>query len=393
MAPAQDWGFYAHRLINRMAVFTLPPEMMMLYKPNIDYLAEHAVDPDKRRYATPFEAVRHYIDLERWGTYPFPDLPRDWTDALMQHTALAWVESQGDTTFLEGWAMDWWRADTCHLVINGGTHPVCSSDFGNVFRKYVMPKYYDDPWRLDCDSVIAHLSLPPDLPCEDIWVMDSLSGHGVLPYHLVQTQRQLTRAFIGKNVPAILRLSADLGHYIGDAHVPLHTTENYNGQLTDQLGIHAFWESRIPELFAEEQYDFFVGKAKYIADPVSYYWDIVLTSHTYVDSVLHIEKRLSQTYPSDAQYCFEERLDLTVRTQCRAYAEAYHQALSGQVERRMRAAIRAIGSAWYTAWVDAGQPDFSYEEATLSTDQLDDPIPALTPGRKMGHQRKHESGR
>ena len=45
------WGFYAHQKINYYAVFLLPPEMMVLYKPNISFLSEHAVDPDKRRYA------------------------------------------------------------------------------------------------------------------------------------------------------------------------------------------------------------------------------------------------------------------------------------------------------------------------------------------------------
>src|SRR5215475_12691837 len=45
------WGFYMHKQINYHAVFLLPPEMLVLYKPNIDFLSEHAVDPDKRRYA------------------------------------------------------------------------------------------------------------------------------------------------------------------------------------------------------------------------------------------------------------------------------------------------------------------------------------------------------
>lgn len=31
--------------------------------------------------------------------------------------------------------------------------------------------------------------------------------------------------------------------------------------------------------------------------------------------------------------------------------------LSGMVERRMRASVLMIGSIWYSAWVDAGQPD------------------------------------
>ncbi len=64
-----------------------------------------------------------------------------------------------------------------------------------------------------------------------------------------------------------MRISAEFGHYIADACVPLHTTSNYNGQLTDQVGIHAFWESRIPELFAVEEFDMIVGTASYIDDP------------------------------------------------------------------------------------------------------------------------------
>jgi hypothetical protein len=60
---ASAWGFYSHMLINRMAVYLLPPEMMVLFKPNIEFLAEHAVDPDKRRYAVNGEAPRHYIAL------------------------------------------------------------------------------------------------------------------------------------------------------------------------------------------------------------------------------------------------------------------------------------------------------------------------------------------
>ncbi|MBC7948822.1 MAG: hypothetical protein H7Y42_13115 [Chitinophagaceae bacterium] len=48
--PCFSWGFFAHRKINYYAVFLLPPEMMVFYKPNVGFLEEHAVDPDKRRY-------------------------------------------------------------------------------------------------------------------------------------------------------------------------------------------------------------------------------------------------------------------------------------------------------------------------------------------------------
>src|SRR5690242_16771149 len=79
---------------------------------------------------------------------------------------------------------------------------------------------------------------------------DSLNAHGILPWNIQRVYLQLKDAFFIRNPDRILKLSADLGHYIADAHVPLHTTRNYNGQLTNQIGIHAFWESRLPELFS-----------------------------------------------------------------------------------------------------------------------------------------------
>ena len=47
------------------------------YKSNISFLTQHAIDPDKRRYAVEGEGPRHFIDLDTYGAYPFPNLPRD----------------------------------------------------------------------------------------------------------------------------------------------------------------------------------------------------------------------------------------------------------------------------------------------------------------------------
>ena len=81
-----------------------------------------------------------------------------------------------------------------------------------------------------------------------------------------QCCHRLTNAFKEKNQAKILKLSAEIGHYIADAHVPLHASSNHNGQFTDQKGIHGFWESRIPELLADKEWDFFIGKAEYIQE-------------------------------------------------------------------------------------------------------------------------------
>lgn len=353
-----DWGFFGHRRINRLAVFSLPSDLIGFYKNHIEFITEHAVDPDKRRYSTKHEAVRHYIDLDHWGEYPFEEVPRKWTNTIIKYTSLYSINAKGDTLLLHD--VKEIKIDEKEKQFIYGENTFDLELYKKFFLQHVLPQYYEEEWKLDC-SLVATLPHLKDLSkdCQSIIAVDEFSEYGILPYHLLKMQHQLYEAFKEKDLRKILRLSADFGHYLGDASVPLHTTENYNGYLTDQVGIHAFWESRIPELFADKEFDFFVGKAEYIDKPAEYYWNLVLKSHTYVDSLLAIEKRLSLNYEEDQQFCFEERLNRTIRTQCKAYAAAYNEALDGQVEARMREAIKVISSAWYTAWVDAGQPDLS----------------------------------
>lgn len=354
-----DWGFFGHRKINKMAIFTLPEEMLPLYKTKLDYLEEHAVDPDKRRYATPFEAIRHYIDLDQWGQLPLNDLPREWNGALALHSSFRVVTDNHDTL---DYPFQKFTVDTFLIQPSGIKLSVAS--YLRFFRKRILPQYFEENWTCPIDTINKDLGLSLHGK-SGVWT-DTLSAHGILPYYLPIALDKLTRAFVDRDERKILQYSAEIGHYIGDAHVPLHTTKNYNGQLTGQQGIHAFWESRLPELFADTQYDFLAGKATYIKDPVPYFWNIIFESHQLLPAVLEGEKRLSQSFPQDNQFCYDERLGQTVRIQCREYAKAYHDQMSGMVEDRMKAAIQAIGSAWYTAWVNAGQPDLAQLSSALS---------------------------
>lgn len=269
---AYCWGFYAHKEINHHAVFLLPPAMMIFYKPHIDFITEHAVDPDKRRYIIAAEGPRHYIDLNRYGTYPFDGLPREWEKA---------VEKYGE---------------------------------------------------------------------------DTITAHGIVPWWIHTMQERLTKSFREKNYPAILKLSAEIAHYIADAHVPLHAHSNYNGQQTGQHGIHAFWESRIPELLAATEFDYLIGKAQYINNPQQFMWQRVLESAAAADTVLSTEKMLTQQFPADKKFAFEERNGVVIRQYSSAFTIAYNRTLQGMVERRMRQSVFAIASFWYTAWINAGQP-------------------------------------
>ena len=281
------WGFFAHGKINYYAVFLLPPEMMALYKPNISFLEIHATDPDKRRYAVKEEGPRHYIDIDHYGMYPFPLLPRKWNDAIAK------------------------------------------------FSK------------------------------------DSILEHGIVPWHIQVMLHRLTDAFIKKDFVSIMKNSAEIGHYISDAHVPLHTSSNHNGQLTNQRGIHGFWESRVPELLAEKKFDFFIGKADYISDPAGFIWKRILESAKASDSVLFFERDLTNTFPQDKKYAFEERNGKVVKQYSSSFTLAFNKKLNGMIERRMRQSIYAIASFWYTAWINAGQPNLqSLSKKTFNSEEI-----------------------
>jgi hypothetical protein len=351
IAAKNDWGFFGHRKINRMAVFTLPQEVLSFYKKNITYIEAHSVDPDARRYASKHEAVRHYIDLDQWGIYPFDNVPRDFESCLSKYGLFAVVNKLDTTIYRMNIAQDSVYLMKDNNIVVGFK----KTRWRGFFKYYFLTQYYEDEKSIPVDSFEQSLNV--FLPGEKMIFIDSFSEHGILPFHLANHTDRLTKAFADRDVEAILRLSAELGHYIGDAHVPLHTTKNYNGQLTDQIGIHAFWESRLPELFADKEYDFFAGKATYISDIQSFAWKIVLESHILLPQVLEGEKELSRKYDSDKQFCYEERLGVTARNYCQEYARAYQDKLDKMVENRMSSSIQAIGSLWYTAWVNGGQPN------------------------------------
>lgn len=351
----EAWGFFGHRLINRTAVFTLPYELIPLYKSNLEFITEHAIDPDKRRYASPLEAVRHYIDLDLWGEYPYENIPRKFEEAL--------------TTFCSVHVINQITRDTVETYTDG---EIWEGFLDSTYRQQVIHEV-----RLKTFEVLdeGYLKLPKTwLPAQfqddhELIFTERFSAGGIIPFHLQIYQGRLTNAFREKDWPMVLRLSTEIGHYISDAHVPLHTTENYNGQLTGQDGIHAFWESRIPELFSDD-YDFFVGRASYIKDIPGFFWKTVLESNTHVAAVLGEEKALREKFAKDKQYCFEERGAVTTRLECEEYAAAYQDAMQGMVEDRMRKSISAVGSAWYTAWVDAGMPDVGGNTAGLAIDTI-----------------------
>jgi hypothetical protein len=346
------WGFHAHKIINRMAVFILPPEMMVFYKKNIDYLTEHATDPDKRRYAVSGEAIKHFMDIDYWGENRLSKMPKTWEDALATFIEIRAV-GPNDTLLIKSDTMLMHGTDS--ILINA--QAVFYGSFKDFIHQWIKPEFGTDGWSYPVDSFNEWLNLKIDtFRFNHILCEEHFTDHGINPYHIKIQYDRLANAFRRQDASSILHLSADLGHYIADTHVPLHATQNYNGQLTGQEGIHAFWETRIPELFADEIFDFFVGKASYIRDVEAFAWKTIIESNELSHIVLNTEAELQKTIPENRQYGYHERLNQTVRSQTEYYSKKYHEALGGMVEQRMRAAIHALGSLWLSAWIEAGQP-------------------------------------
>ena len=271
-----DWGFQGHKVINNKAVYGMPSNSLFrFYKENIEYLTEHAIDPDKRRHSDKDEAPRHYIDIDHYASKsesPFALMPRNWNDA--------------------------------------------------------KEKYSEDTLLL----------------------------YGIVPWHVMLMSHRLTEAFKEKDKEKILRLSAEIGHYIADACVPLHTTLNYDGQMTGQKGVHSFWETRLVELYIDD-YDLLCDQAFYIDDQEDFIWTIIEESFSNVKPLLDAERNASSSLADDQKFVIDDKNGYESMLPSKQFSQAFNQELDGMVEERMRRSIVAVSSFWYTAWVNAGQPN------------------------------------
>ena len=265
------WGFYSHRKITEMAIYTLPRDMMQFYKQNSSTIIENSIAADRRRYVIEAEGSRHYIDLD---------------------------------------------------------------DYDNLDS---IPKYW--------------------FKAVEVYGEETLAERGIVPWHAYFTFRQLVDGFTEGDFERIMSKSSDLAHYLADANVPLHTTSNYNGQETGQSGIHGFWETRLPELFSDD-YDFLVGKADYLDDPQEVIWNHVMQANQLVDSVFIVESLVTKSIGASKKFAFEDKGKRTVKVYSLKYSKAYHDTMPA-IELQMQRSIKLIGDMWFTAWVDAGQPDLT----------------------------------
>ncbi len=198
---------------------------------------------------------------------------------------------------------------------------------------------------------------------------DTLKKYGHVPYVIMDMKAKLTNAFKTNNKDSILFYAADLGHYIGDANVPLHTSMYYDGMDSTQKGLHSLWETMIPEIEMETYNLHSNHDATYLDKPEEAVWAAIRRAAALVPDVFGKEIEVSKSFTFETKYRTQIRRGKEVRSYTSAFAKAYSAALKNTVNEQLVYSADLIADFWYTAWVDAGKPTLNY---TLSTSDSDD---------------------
>jgi hypothetical protein len=167
--------------------------------------------------------------------------------------------------------------------------------------------------------------------------------NGVLPWRIGEYSLKLTDDFkAGKWDDAKLDAAA-LAFYVANAHDPLCTTQNYDGQLTNQSGLEVRFGTSLVERFTNF-FMFHREPAAKIDDPTAYAFQMALEANTWVDRVLWADWR--------SKSGLEDYTD--------EYFDRFYSQIGATAMQEINSAARDAGSYWYTSWLNAGQPNLPH---------------------------------
>ncbi len=248
--------------------------------------------------------------------------------------------------------------------LEGRFQELFSKHRGTVVQQTMGPDYRKD---LDPEEPSRHfidLELYGEFPFSDLdlnydrlvdrWGKEKVEQNGTLPWIVQTTFELLTEAFQRQDLEQILLYSADLSHYVGDLHQPFHTTKNFDGRLTGQLGIHSRFESDLVNLHLEQVS--FSKAAPTESGPVTgQLHEVTVESYQWVDDILLADRRVVSELKIDRkQY-------LGKANKGKKYPDQYFQRMfdeiGGVLGNRLNQAAYRVASLWWMAWETAGKPD------------------------------------
>lgn len=162
--------------------------------------------------------------------------------------------------------------------------------------------------------------------------------NGTNPWATVEVMDSLTAQLKRGDWNAAYQSAADLGHYVGDPHQPLHATENYDGKLTGNTGIHSRYETTLLGKF-QAQITITKDSVKYINDIYGFAFDYILKSNALCDSIFHADN--AGKAATGGSYTTQ-------------YYDTLWKRLGDMTKSQIQLASINLASLWYTAWVNAG---------------------------------------
>jgi hypothetical protein len=284
---ANSWGFEAHKKITELAIDIILNlqsvkgveqqkfnSLKKFLEANKATIIERCIEPDMVRNELKDEQFNHFIDIDRYGSYPFGELPRDKRKAIEK--------------------------------------------FG----------------------------------------FENVQKNGLLPWRIAEVMDSLGEAISNQSNEKMLRYFSWIAHYVEDAHQPLHVTENYDGQLTNQPGIHSRFETELvkhmisknglnfnPKRLASELVNF-----EPISDKVKFAFDIVLESYKYIEPILEADRLAKDKIPVEKLYRVEKRDGRTRYIYSDDYYSIMNERLGSLVLSRMEKSAVRLAYIWLNVW-------------------------------------------
>ena len=193
---------------------------------------------------------------------------------------------------------------------------------------------------LDKYGIFPYLTLPHVYQrATEQFSSGRINRDGVLPWQIGEFSLRLTKAMKTGNWEEVKLDAAALAHYVADAHDPLHTTQNFDGQLTQQAGLEDRFEIRLLDRYSK----FFImhpEDAVKINDPTEFAFQSCLEANTWVNLIVWSDLRAREG----------------LRNYTDEYFDRFYGLVGATVVREINVAAHDAGSYWYTAWLNAGRP-------------------------------------
>jgi hypothetical protein len=202
------------------------------------------------------------------------------------------------------------------------------------------PKHYID---IDNYSEFNHTGKIPMTmdSVTNIYGISFVLSNGIIPWATVTTFDSVKACFKRNDFNKASLFAADLGHYVGDGHNPLHITRNFDGQYTSQDGVHSRYESHMIGTY-NNSIVYTDDTAQYISDVPGFIFTYLYHNYKYVDSVLLAD-----------QYA----VSVAGNTNSTAYYQQLWNRAGAFTTALFKHASYSMACLIYTAWVEAGSPD------------------------------------